>query len=108
MEPSGVSSYRIVASTNTCYYSGGVTNRDMLLLATIWYIGIMQKLNYLLPCISRVVSQLLENFLVALGLFKTQCWHEKVLYVTSVQVIFVVDTVVSYYCIYYEYYLNRR
>ena len=28
--------------------------------------------------------------------------------VTSVQVIFVVDTVLSYYCIYYEYYLNRR
>ena len=26
----------------------------------------------------------------------------------SVQVIFVVDTVVSYYCVYYEYYLNRR
>ena len=29
-------------------------------------------------------------------------------YLTSVQVIFVVDTVVSYYCIYYEHYLNRR
>ena len=27
---------------------------------------------------------------------------------TSVQVIFVIDTVVSYYFIYYEYYLNRR
>ena len=27
---------------------------------------------------------------------------------TSVQVIFVVDTIVSYYYIYYEYYLNRR
>ena len=26
---------------------------------------------------------------------------------TSVQVIFVIDTVVSYYFIYYEYYLNR-
>ena len=32
----------------------------------------------------------------------------KLLHVTPVQVIFVVDTVVSYYCIYYEYYLNRR
>ena len=32
-------------------------------------------------------------------------------YITSVQVIFVADTVVTYYCIYcnyYEYYLNRR
>ena len=28
-------------------------------------------------------------------------------YITSVEVIFVVVTVVSYYCIYYEYYLNR-
>ena len=28
-------------------------------------------------------------------------------YITSVQVIFVVDTIVTYYCIYYEYYLNR-
>ena len=28
--------------------------------------------------------------------------------ITSVQVIFVLDTVVSCYCIYYEYYLNRR
>ena len=28
--------------------------------------------------------------------------------ITSVHVIFALDTVVSYYCIYYEYYLNRR
>ena len=28
--------------------------------------------------------------------------------ITSVQVIFVVDTVVTHYCVYYEYYLNRR
>ena len=29
-------------------------------------------------------------------------------YLTSVPVMFVVDTLVSYYCIYYEYYWNRR
>ena len=31
-----------------------------------------------------------------------------IFHIMSVQVILVVDTVVSYYCIYYEYYLNRR
>ena len=42
--------------------------------------------------------------------FKEDIWPKKNFregLVTSVQVIFVVDTVVSYYCIYYEYYLNR-
>ena len=29
-------------------------------------------------------------------------------FLTSVQVIYEVDTLLSYYCIYYEYYLNRR
>ena len=30
------------------------------------------------------------------------------LHVTSVQVIFIVDTLVTYYCVYYKYYLNIR
>ena len=59
--------------------------------------------NFLVP---RMIELVCKTFIPiqTLDLHKVIC----PIYLTSVQVILVVDTVVTYYCIYYEYYLNRR